>query len=193
MKSRIVLIIFLFISVSSFAQTKFGINYVVGIPTGETSDYIDNTSWRGVNFDFSYFLKQDLAIGLSGGWQVFDEGRGFVTETTGTETISGYRYNYLNSIPLYGTSTYYFKTDKLSPYASLGVGVVYNELEQDIGLIQVQDDAWQFSLKPEIGLDYEVYYGLELRASLRYYYVAEAGDLPDLSYLGIGIGLVWGR
>ena len=166
---------------------------MVGIPTGETSDYIDNTSWRGVNFDFSYFLKRDLAIGLSGGWQVFDEGRGFVTETSGTETISGYRYNYLNSIPLYGTSTYYFKTDKISPYISLGVGVIYNELEQDIGLIQEQDDAWHFSLKPEIGLDFEVYYGLELRTSLRYYYVNEAGDLPDLSYLGIGLGLVWGR
>lgn len=188
-----VIVLILFTSLNISAQTKFGINYSVGIPLAETSDLFDDVSWRGVNFDFSYFLKEQIAIGFSGGWQVFDDSRGYVTETTGTETISGNRFNYLNSVPLFATGSYYFKTDKLSPYVSLGIGVVYNQLDEDIGLISYENEAWQFGVRPEIGLDYEIYYGLELRGSVRYHYVADSGDLPNLSYLGITLGFVWER
>ena len=193
MRHITILISFLCLSITSISQTKFAINYIVGVPVSETSDIIDKTSWRGVNLDFSYFLKEELTIGLSGGWQVFDDNRGYITETTGTETISGYRYNYLNSFPIYATAGYYFHKERAAPYVSLGIGVVYNELEEDIGLIQYREEEWQFSLKPEIGLDYEISYGLAVRASFKYYFVAEANDLPNLSYLGIGLGLVWSK
>lgn len=192
LKKYISAIIFL-VFLNAFGQSKFVINYNVGIPVGETSEMFDGLSWRGTSMDFSYRLKENLAIGFSGGWQVFDDGRGYITETNGTETISGYQFNYLNSVPLYGTGTYSFGSGDLEPYISLGIGVVYNQLEKDIGLISNEEDAWQFSLRPEIGADFSIYYGLELRASLKYYYAAKAGDLPDLSFLGIGLGLVWSR
>ena len=183
----------LFLSLTATGQTKFAINYNIGIPTGETSDLFDGVSWRGVNMDFSYFINESIAIGLSGGWQVFDDGLGYVTETNGTETISGYRYNYLNSVPLYGTGSYYFNTGRVEPYAALGIGIVYNQLDQDIGLINNEEEAWQFSLRPELGVDFSVNYGLSLRGSVRYHYVAETDDVPDLSYLSIGLGLIWSR
>ncbi|MCH4821743.1 porin family protein [Gramella lutea] len=173
------------------AQSKFAINYSFGIPTSETSDLFGETSWRGVNLDFSYFLEENIAIGFSGGWQVFDDGLGYVTETDGTETISGQRYNYLNSVPLFFTGSYYLNTDAFSPYLSLGIGGVYNQLEEDIGLFSFEEDQLQFALRPELGLDYEFYYGFEIRAAVRYHYVFEGGDLPNLSYLGIVLGLVW--
>lgn len=194
MKTRILTITTIFlITISLSAQTKFAANYSVGIPMGETSDLFDGASWRGVDLDFSHSLDPNLAIGFSGGWQVFDDARGYVTETVGTETISGYRYNYLNSIPLYATGSYFFKTDYIMPYVSLGLGFVHNKLEEDIGLFSAEENAWQFSLRPEVGLDYELNYGLALRTSLRYHYVAKAGDLPNLSYLGITLGLVWSQ
>jgi len=194
MKTRILTIISIFsITISLSAQTKFAANYSVGIPMGDTSDLFGETSWRGVNLDFSYFLNPNTAIGFSGGWQVFDEARGYVTETVGTETISGYRYNYLNSIPLFATGSYYFKTDYVMPYVSLGVGFVHNKLEEDIGLFGDEENAWQFGLRPEVGLDYEINYGFGIRGSVRYHYVAKAGDMPNLSYLGITVGLVWSQ
>jgi hypothetical protein len=182
----------LFFAVSSFAQAKFALTYSIGFPTGETSDYFSSTSWRGVNFDYHYMLKEDFAIGFSAGWQVFSDNRGFVTETSGTETISGYRYNYLNSVPLLATGSYFFNSSgDLSPYASLGIGLTYSKLEEDIGLFRTTGTGWPFTVRPEIGLDYEINYNMGIRTSFRYNYIASGSDLPSLPGFAINVGLVW--
>ncbi|MEJ2163480.1 MAG: outer membrane beta-barrel protein [Robiginitalea sp.] len=182
----------LFFALSSTAQSKFALTYSIGFPTGETSDYFNSTSWRGVNIDYHYFLEDGFAIGFSTGWQVFNDSRGYVTETTGTESLSGFRYNYLNSFPLLFTGSYFFDSSgDLSPFASLGVGFVYNEFDQDIGLLSDQRTGWPFALRPEIGLDYEINYNVGLRASFRYNYVASGDELPSLPYFAINLGLVW--
>ena len=184
----------LFVAVSSFAQSKFALTYSIGFPTGETSDYFSSTSWRGVNFDYHYMLKENFAIGLSAGWQVFSDNRGLVTETSGTETISGYRYNYLNSTPIVATASYFFDTSgNLSPFASLGVGLTYNELQEDIGLFRSTSTGWPFTVRPEIGLDYKINYDVGIRTAFRYNYVASGSDLPSLPSFAINVGLVWNR
>ncbi|MEJ2585782.1 MAG: hypothetical protein P8Z38_12365, partial [Robiginitalea sp.] len=112
----ITIFLLLFFALYASGQNKFSITYSMGFPTGETSDYIDATSWRGVNLDYHYFLQENLAIGFSTGWQVFNDDLGYVTETSGTETLSGYRYNYLNSYPLLVTGSYFFSpSESLSP------------------------------------------------------------------------------
>lgn len=185
------LLVLLF-STASVAQSKFALTYSIGFPTGETSDYFESTSWRGINIDYHYFIRENVAVGFSTGWQVFNDNRGFVTETEGTETISGFRYNYLNSFPLLVTGSYFFSASgNLSPFASLGVGLTYNELEQDIGLFRDTSTGWPFTLRPEIGLDYEVNYNFGIRASFRYNYVASGDELPSLPYFAINVGLVW--
>ena len=182
----------LLFSVSSVAQSKFALTYSIGFPTGETSDYFESTSWRGINLDYHYFIQENLAIGFSTGWQVFSDNRGFVTETEGTETISGYRYNYLNSFPVLVTGSYFFDSSgKLSPFASLGIGLTYNELEQDIGLFRDSRTGWPFTVRPEIGMDYEVNYNFGIRAAFTYNYVASGNELPSLPYFALKVGLVW--
>ena len=184
----------LFFAVSSFAQAKFALTYSIGFPTGETSDYFSSTSWRGFNIDYHYMLEDNFAIGFSAGWQVFNDNRGFVTETSGTETISGYRYNYLNSYPVLATGSYFFDASgDLSPFASLGIGLTYNELEEDIGLFRTTSTGWPFTVRPEIGLDYEVNYNVGIRTSFRYNYIASGSDLPSLPNFAINVGFVWSR
>ena len=179
-------------TLTSYAQSKFAITYSVAFPTGETSDYFGSTSWRGVGIDYSYLIKENIGIGFSTGWQVFSDDVGYVTETMGTETVSGFRYNYLNSFPLFGTGTYYFNSPgKVEPYAALGIGVVYNRLEQDIGLFTNENTAWQFGLRPELGLDYKIGYSVGLRAAVRYQYVASGSDVPSLPFFSVNVGLVW--
>ena len=182
----------LFFAVSSFAQTKFALTYSIGFPTGETSDFFSKTSWRGINIDYHYLLEDNFAIGFSTGWQVFSDNRGFVTETSGTETVSGFRYNYLNSFPLLATGSYFFDSSSdLVPFASLGLGLTYNELEEDIGLFRNTRTGWPFTVRPEIGMDYEINYGVALRASVRYNYVASGNTLPSLPSFGVNGGFVW--
>lgn len=182
----------LLFSVSSLAQTKFGISYSIGFPTGETTDFFESTSWRGVSLDYQYFIREEFAIGFSTGWQVFNDALGYVTETTGTETVSGFRYDYLNSFPLMGTASYYLDTSgKLSPYALVGAGLVYSKFDQDTGLFRDERTGWPFGFRSEIGLDYEVGYNVELRASFRYQYAASGDELPSLPFFGVNLGLVW--
>lgn len=179
-------------TITSYAQSKFAITYSVAFPTGETSDYFESTSWRGVGIDYSYMVKENLGVGFSTGWQVFSEDVGYVTETDGTETVSGFRYNYLNSVPFFGTGTYYFNSSgKVEPYASLGIGLVYNRLEEDIGLFTNESTAWQFGLRPELGLDYQIGYRVGLRAAVRYQYVASGSDIPSLPFFSVNVGFVW--
>lgn len=184
--------LFLLFTITSVAQSKIALNYSVGFPTGETSDLF-STSWRGFTLDYSYDLDDNVSVGLSTGWQVFEESPGYVTETVGTETISGFRYNYLNSFPIYATASYNFNsTASLSPYATLGLGFTYNGLREDIGLISDDQSGWQFNIRPELGFDYGVGYNLSFRTALRYNIATESSDLPALSYLALTLGLVWG-
>ena len=46
-------------------------------------------------------------------------------------------------------------------------------------------------MRPEIGLDYEIGYNVELRTAFRYNYVASGSDLPSLPYFAINVGFVW--
>jgi outer membrane protein W len=185
-------LLLLFFSLHVTGQSKIALTYSLGFPTGETSDYFGSTSWRGVNVDYHHFVNENLAIGFSAGWQVFNDDRGYVTETSGTETLSGFRYNYLNSIPVLVTGSYFFSpSESFSPYVSLGMGLVYNELIQDTGLLRAKSTGWPFSLRPEIGMDYEIGYNIAFRVALKYNYVASGDELPSLSYFGLNLGLVW--
>jgi outer membrane protein W len=185
-------VLLLFLSIYAAGQNKTALTYSIGFPTGETSDYFSSTSWRGFNIDYHYFVKENLAIGFSAGWQIFNDDRGYITETSGTETISGFRYNYLNSFPVLVTGSYYISpSENFSPYVSIGIGLVYNELSQDTGLFRNESTGMPFSLRPEIGMDYEIGYNIALRAALKYNYVASGDELPSLSYFGLNLGLVW--
>ncbi|MBS3738114.1 outer membrane beta-barrel protein [Mesohalobacter halotolerans] len=191
-KTVITVSLLLCFAVSVSAQNKFSVTYNLAFPSGNTSDLFESTSWRGVNFDYHHFLSDEFAIGFSTGWQIFSDELGFVTETSGTETLSGFRYNYLNSYPILLTGSYFFNPDnQFSPYASIGLGFVYNELNEDIGILTFEKTGWPFSVRPEIGIDYELVYNLGLRASFKYNYVASGDELPSLPYFAFNIGLVW--
>ncbi len=185
-------ILLLFISMNVTGQDKWSLTYGIGFPTGETSDFVESTSWRGIHLDYHHFITSKVAVGFGIGWQVFNDDLGYVSQTSGTETLSGFQYNYLNSFPVLVTGSYFFSPSKsIDPYVSLGVGLVYNELTQDIGQVRRQATGWPFSLRPEIGVDFEFDYNFGLRASLRYNYVASGADFPSLSYIGLNLGLVW--
>lgn len=180
------------LSLSTLAQEKYSLNYIIGFPTGETSDFTESTSFRGVGFDYTHMMNSEWGVGFSASIQTFYDVLGKTTTTSGTETITAKRYNYINSIPLHVTGSYFFnESEKLTPFASLGIGVMYNKQEQDLGLYVLEDDAWQFSVRPEIGIEYEVGYGWGIRGAFRYNYAAKSGDLEGLSHMALAIGVIW--
>ncbi|MGB5377477.1 outer membrane beta-barrel protein [Muriicola sp.] len=187
-------LLLLFFGQYIFGQHKTAITYSIGFPIAETSDYFGSTSWLGINLDYHYFVKEKLAIGFSTGGQVFNDNRGYITETIGTETVSGFRYNYLNSLPVLVTGSYFFSpSETFSPYVSLGMGLVYNQLNEDVGLYTKKSTGWPLSIRPEIGMDFEINYNVGVRAAFKYNYVASGNDLPSFSYFALNLGFVFGN
>ncbi|WP_066223421.1 outer membrane beta-barrel protein [Formosa haliotis] len=180
------------LSFSAMSQEKYSVNYSVGIPTGDTADFTESVSWRGVGFDYTHMLNQEWGVGISASLQTFYDDLGYVTTTEGKETVSANRYNYINSLPIYATGSYFInESADFTPFVSLGVGVMYNQKEQDLGLHVFEEEAWQFSLRPEVGFEYDVSYGLGLRAAARYNAAFKSGDLEGLSHFSIAVGVIW--
>ncbi len=167
------------------------LSYTVGFPMADMKDFTDQVSGRGVAFDYNYLFQDNIAIGLGVGWQTFTEELGYTTTVDGTTTLSGYEYHYVNSFPIHVTGTYFLGTDNLRPYVGLGVGTIYNMTDADIGVFRFEENEWHFSLRPEVGVQYDLNYRTGLRLSARYNHAFSAGDIGSFSFFAIGGGIVW--
>jgi len=171
------------------AQEAFlwGINYQVSIPTGNTRNFTDQISWRGVGIEGRGFVAERLAVGGSVSWNVFHE-QGFRTDTIESLTVSGTQFRDLNAVPILATAHYYFgDRNGWRPYAGGGVGALYDHQRIELGLFRHDQDTWHFALAPEVGIQFP-YDRLMGYIGLRYNYAAPTSTLPQQSWLTIMIG-----
>jgi hypothetical protein len=85
------------------AQQWFGsMTYQASVPMGDTKDFTDNTSWRGIGLDFRYRVEKSTTVGMAFGWNVFHERTYGTTEiqTDNPGAITGTQNNYLNAFPI---------------------------------------------------------------------------------------------
>ena len=157
MRPTIILIVFLFVlnAYNASSQSTFTTQYAINFPLGNTGDYIGKTSFRGISLDYRYFIQPNIAVGIGTGWYTFYEKQNYGTYSNddGSLAISGVQYRYINSAPILFVGDYYFSPEeKISPFAGLGIGVTYNEINTEMGQYYVDIDTWQFSLAPEVGV-----------------------------------------
>ena len=198
----ILLTVFCFITQDEgFAQrqTWYGAaTYQISFPLGDTKDYIDATSFRGVGLDFRYTIEKNTSVGLTLGWNVFDERR---TETAqlGTQNpgaITGTQDRYLNSFPIMANVHYYFgERGGVRPYVGLNAGGIVMNQRFEIGIVALQNDGWEWGIAPEAGIiipmDRE--WAIMVNAKYNYAFTGESVFETDIShsYLGLNIGFVW--
>lgn len=166
------------------------VNYLVGMPMGETADFTDNISPRGIDFEVQKFLKEDLSVGFNIAWSMFREK---VPESTFIHqdlTITGTQFRYTNIVPLtINVKKYFMNAGDYVPYVGFGIGTSYNEKRTEVGIFEEQNDKWLFHMSPEIGMLYDMNYKSYLSVKLKYNYGVKAGDFPSMSHLSLGIGL----
>ncbi len=180
------------VSAGALAQGGYStLSYTLGFPMSDMKDFTENVSGRGVAFDYNYLVNDNISVGLGVGWQTFRDDLGYQTLVDGSASLSGYQYHYVNSFPIHVTGTYFLSTDGLTPYFGLGVGTIYNMTDTDIGIFRFEDNVWHFSLRPEVGVQFDVNYRTGFRLSARYNYAFEAGDIGSFSYFALGAGIVW--
>ncbi len=201
LKHYIIALFVLFGATSAFAQHSgiWKFQYDMGVPLGNTKDYISSFSARGFSVEGEGYVSENISIGGRAAWNVFYKDLGWVHEhiTLNTDDnkseadIYGYKKNYLNIVPLMVTSHYTFNSDRLIPYVGLGLGTYYIESRSQMGIYIFQTDAWHFGLAPEAGvvipLGQTSNWGLNI--NVRYNWAAKTQDTDAQSWLNTSVGL----
>ncbi|MEN8117729.1 MAG: OmpW family outer membrane protein [Bacteroidota bacterium] len=170
--------------------TTIFVNYLPSIPLGETADFSNNISPRGVDFEVNKFLNESLSVGFVVSWNLFREkivGESFEHEDL---LITGTQFRYTNLAPINVNVKKYFagQSDYL-PYLGVGVGTAYAKQTNEVGVFELSQDKWLFNVAPEIGMLYDMNYKSYLSFKIKYNYCPKAGDFPGMSYISLGIGL----
>lgn len=170
-------------------QTTIIVNYLPAISLGETADFTNNFSPRGVDFEANYFLKEDLSVGLLIAWNIFREKVPESTFEIDDLTITGTQFRYTNVTPINVNIKKYWLGNQFSPYVGVGIGTNYAEQINEIGVFSLSQDEWQFNVAPEIGVHYDMNYKSILSFKVKYNYSPEAGDMPATTYISFGVGI----
>ena len=196
---KILIIIAVFVSTASIAQqTYWTFNYEMSFGTGEQGDYIADGSFRGWGIDGRGFLTQNMSVGGSFSWEVFDQiyrdldphEITVVDDISGA--ISGVQYRFINTLPIMVNAHYYLGRDgAIRPYAGLGIGTAYTEQRTDIGFYSIYGKGWGFAVQPEIGA--MIPFGLTgtgMNIAGKFRYTTQGGDTTfPISFFTLAIGI----
>ena len=195
MKKTIIYLILLGITIPGMVRAQgssVSIQYVIGFGAGDLGNYITKTSFRGAVFNYQKSINENLSAGIEMGWNVFYERMDNDTYTIESVSLSGVQYRYSNILPMLVTAQYNLNTENpLKPYVNLGIGTIYNIRTTDMGLWRLEEKAWHFALKPEIGLLYELNPAAALKVSGKYYVGFAAGGLETQSYFALSAGIAF--
>lgn len=177
----------------SFAQVStFGLNYNISIPTGESSDFIKDASYRGASFEYTYIPDDHFGVHFEGGWNNFYQKHDKATYERGTMAVTGVQYRYTESVPLFVGMNYFMMPESMiKPYAALGLGTIYTEQRNDVGLYSFISNGWQFGIKPEIGAAINLSENTFFKLSAKYYYGIKTDNLNAQTYIAFNMGLAF--
>jgi outer membrane protein len=195
MKKIIALVIFSSLvsmtSVFSQAENHLSIQYDMSFATGDMGTYISAPSFRGASAQYRYAATDNILVGIDAAWNVFYERKDYDSYTSGTQTLTGVQYRYQNQVPLLVSADYVFTPDKdFQPYIGIGIGTMYSERTTQMSIWYVEENPWQFAVKPEAGLMYNISYGTALKLGFKYY-AGLGGDLGTQGYFTIGVGFAF--
>jgi outer membrane protein W len=184
----------LLITSKSYGQqgSYISAQYAVSFGTGDLSDYISKASWRGVLLEYRSAVLGNLMVGADVGWNVFYEKKAYDTYSVGTESLSGIQYRNQNIVPVLASADYLILSDKtLKPYVGLGLGTIYSERATDMGIYRWVENTWQFALKGELGLLYQVSYNSSIKFAAKYYNGFKTNSLDSQGYFSLSLGMAW--
>ncbi len=129
------------------------VNYGIGIPLGDTREFISHASFRGFSFEFGRFFTDDISVGFLFAWNVYNES--FPRDTYELEdlALTGSLYRYINAFPLMAIGRYHFYPEsKFRPYLGLASGAYVINKVSDFGVHRFENKNWHFGLAPDAGL-----------------------------------------
>jgi len=193
MKKIFFAVLFMVFAVTAFSQNGItALTYSMGFGTGDMHDYISKPSFRGFTIDYRKLVQPNIGVGIDLGWNVFYEELADGTYEYRNLTLSGKQWRYSNHFPMLVAGTYYMKPDdKISGFAGFGLGTMYTLQNTDMNLYTLENDAWQFAIRPEAGIIIKGTPGVAFNLSSKYYYGFKGGDLPAQGFFTVNVGFVF--
>lgn len=174
--------------VGSYWSLQYGVSFA----TGEMSDYISKASFRGALLEYRKQLEPNIHVGFDVGWNVFYQKEDYATYTSGNEAVSGVQQRYQNQVPILVSGDYLITPDAaFTPYIGLGIGTMYTERSTDMNIYRWEKNVWQFALKPEVGMLYEMSYGTSFKLAVKYYNGFKTTQIDTQGYLSVSAGLAF--
>ncbi len=168
----------------------WGMSYGMATPLSSTKDFTSGTSWRNFGVDVLASLGPDRSLGVSFGWNVFDE---VTTEVSSLERIDiqGTQFRYINSFPMLATIRQFTGTrGGIRPFFGLGVGTQLVKQRVDVGQWRITDDTWHFALAPEIGVVLPFGSDAKWFINGKYNYAVKASNRTEQNF-AFNIGIAW--
>lgn len=192
MKKVLFIIAAMLISFSALtAQNIWSLQYSFAAPHSDTKEFTDNISGRGFGLEIKSFATNNITFGGFIAWNVFTDDVADGEISYSNTAVFGHQYRYINTMPLMATAAYYPSNGRgktINPYASIGVGTIFQEKLMDIGTKSLYQDGWMFGLAPEVGVSIKLPGGFDLIANYKYMYGFETTSVAQLSYSNLNIG-----
>jgi len=197
-KLFIALIVALGISVTTFSQSIWQLSYEPSTPLGEMTDFIGQTSLRGLSGSASWFLTNKISAGLTIQWTGFYEKEERETWTFDGYAITANAWKEFYMWSIYANGKYQFKDveeeGNFVPYVGLNIGTMYIDQNAQVGTYEVKERNWRFALAPEagfrlpLGMEKQWGFNVMLRYQIAFYNVR---DISMLQFLNYSVGVYW--
>ena len=132
----------------------YSINYQMNVPTGASKDFISKGSFEGVNFNWAYFVTDNVAVGMDLSYNNYHQKIGKQTYRPNENmAINAAQYRYTQAFPIKAQVKYFFSQNRfLKGYAGLGVGALSAGQHIVVQDLDSWDNNWGFLVAPEIGV-----------------------------------------
>lgn len=157
-----------FISISSWsspfkceAQNRhyytqiYSLNYQPTLPLGNSADFISGVSFNGANFNFGYFITDNISAGIDFSWgynQKCVPAQEYYVGNVAAFYAAAYKTT--QTLPIKFQTKYFFNPNSsVRFYAGVGIGATHY-----LEYIQIQDYqftnqySWGFLMSPEVGM-----------------------------------------
>jgi outer membrane protein W len=169
----------------------------MAVPTGNSREFIENTSYIGFVIDGRRFADRNVTYGIQFGWNIFHEE---TKETINIErgAISGRQFRYYNMWPILVNAHYYLGRKRdFRTYIGAGIGTYYILQRYELGVFMLESNNWHFGIAPEIGFLIPVSRTVSVNTSIKYNYAFDSGksvwgdDDNAHSFVSLNVGLAF--
>ena len=180
------------VSAQEHGSNLVSLQYSMGFSMGDLNKYISNPSFMGILLDYKFMATDNAYAGIEIGGNLFYEKKDYATYTKETMTLTGTQWRYVSVMPLIVNAGYIWKTaSDFSPYAGIGIGTIYHEVELDIGIYEFTRNQWQFAVKPELGVIYKPMPEMGIQVGLKSYNGFKTENSSAINFMALNIGIVW--